>query len=206
MNNSKRLAKNPSLFGEVAAKMTPLVLGAILLTACTESTRWTEELQINDGRTIAVTRIATVERHHLTELRGFMIGQSLEIQPGVRWTGRGNETPFTLEIIHHTPTVVSYIDYEKSCLMNESAIYPLSIVQFKNGTWEAVPEGSLPLHEFKINLLGNIWGGSAAYDVKGQVSILQKSGRDRRVGRNLIDYLRETRLTCETIKRSHKPI
>jgi hypothetical protein len=189
------------------------------LTACggVETASWTEEVRLHDGRFIEVSRKAMATKGGMLSDagQGGLKGFELKYAPmGVDWKGPWGLEPVSFELFEGVPYLLLDIRETARCRNKNDTDYPLIIMRWRNGQWEEMAQGDVPLEKASMNLFGHWAVGSYKYDpTKGRITWEIKAREDgyytERRDAKVIDtrdtvkyYYEVKKLTCGTYNHS----
>ena len=188
------------------------------MTACSriDTARWTEEVQLHDGKMIVVERIARARPAGLlSETRGADIDFEIAYAPlGVHWKGTSPQD--AMEVFDGVAYVVTSVGNERIfCKDKPGTALPLKVFKQRGKEWMEIDAATFPTNVALMNLYRSYWGNKPTGDAKGLITWDFKSGRDsyalnedRRPGaplqraRTIEEFFHKKNLTCRRFQSS----
>lgn len=142
--------------------------------------RWSEDVQLHDGRVIRVDRVAKAYRSGFPAARrGANIEYELSYEPlGVHWRGEAPGTLMSFEIFDGVPYLVLYADGRTVCPGAEEGRYKAVFLKWQSGQWQEISQSAYPLTDALKNMYEGYWGYSPAQDARGHITWAQKAKND----------------------------
>lgn len=156
------------------------VLGIVAASGCNgEEIKWTEEVQLHDGRIVQLKRKTEIGASGFpVQRRGFDHFYEFCYEPmGMHWKMRASWSPDIFDIVDgraylHVPL--------GDCFECQLQGYPESnalAFVWENGVWKRIPYEDFP-ESLRWNLLRGSEGAQSKDDARGLVTLAQKRSRD----------------------------